>query len=422
MGARQGLFAVIASVAIQLTLGIIYIWSVFQTGIANAIFNGNNAHAAMVFSIVLALFGIGGLIAGKLTIKLGLRRVIFMGGLILSVGTLIASFVQPEFGWLLWLSYGLLGGLGMGFTYSTTIACAQKWYPHKKGMITGVIVAALGFGGVIFTPLIEWMIEIFGGIGTLHQVGGEMMTLRVLAGVFFLVCSVGSIFTIDPPEGHMADKVAANPKAAGTARNFTSKEMIKTPQFYLLAAAFIFSVIGGLMMIGFARPIAIAHNLGYTVATFGVISIALFNSIGRLFWGAVSDKLGRTTTLIILLMLSGGMSLMVNIAEGILIIVVIALIGFSFGGILSNFPALTSDLFGSKYMGENYGFVLIGFGVGAIIASQVAGHFANISQYYDDIGMLSPAFITASVFATLAIGIMFVLRVFGKKAIAPESS
>lgn len=417
MGARQGVLAVIASVAIQLTLGIIYIWSVFQTGIANAIFNGNNAHAAMVFSIVLALFGIGGLVGGKLAARFGLRRVIFLGGLILGTGTLIASFVQPEFGWLLWLSYGLLGGLGMGFTYSTTIACAQKWYPHKKGMITGIIVAALGFGGVIFTPLIEWMIGIFGGVGTLYQVGGEMMTLRVLAAVFFVVCSAGSIFTVEPPEGHMADKAAASPKAAGTARNFTSKEMIKTPQFYLLTAAFIFSVIGGLMMIGFARPIAVAHGL-YETATIGVLAIALFNSIGRLFWGAMSDRLGRIPTLIILLALSGGMSLMMNVVSGYFIYVIIALIGFSFGGILSNFPALTSDLFGSKFMGENYGFVLMGFGVGAIISSQVAGHFANVSQYYDDISRLSPAFITAATFAGLGIIIMVILRVFGKKAAA----
>ena len=415
MGAKQGLFAVIASVAIQLTLGIIYIWSVFQTGIANAIFAGDNAQAAMVFSIVLALFGIGGLIAGKLTVKFGLQRVIFLGGLILSTGTFIASFVQPEFGWLLWLSYGFLGGLGMGFTYSTTIACAQKWYPHKKGMITGVIVAALGFGGVIFTPLIEWMIQLFGGVGTLYQVGGEMATLRVLAAVFFVVCTVGSIFTKEPPEGHMADKVAASPKAAGTARNFTSKEMIKTPQFYLLAAAFIFSVIGGLMMIGFARPIAVAHGL-YTTATIGVLAIALFNSIGRLFWGAMSDKLGRIPTLIFLLTLSAGMSLLINVVTGYAIYVVIALIGFSFGGILSNFPALTSDLFGNKFMGENYGFVLIGFGIGAIIASQVAGHFANIAQYHDDISLLAPAFITAVVFAALAICVIFVLRMFMKKA------
>ncbi|MCL2236553.1 MAG: MFS transporter [Defluviitaleaceae bacterium] len=418
MSAKQGVFAVIASVAIQLTLGIIYIWSVFQTGIANAIFNGNNAHAAMVFSIVLALFGIGGLVAGKLTKKIGLRKVIFLGGLILGTGTMIASFVQPEFGWLLWLSYGLLGGLGMGFTYSTTIACAQKWYPHKKGMITGIIVAALGFGGVIFTPLIEWMIYIFGGVGTLYEVGGEMMTLRVLAIVFFVVCTVGSIFTIEPPEGHMADKVAANPKAAGTARNFTSKEMIKTPQFYLLAVAFIFSVIGGLMMIGFARPIAVAHGL-YTTATIGVLAIALFNSIGRLFWGAVSDRLGRSTTMIILLIVSGGMSLLLTVASGYVIYVLFALIGFSFGGLLSNFPALTSDLFGSKFMAENYGFVLIGFGVGAIISSQVAGHFANVAYNpatsLTDVALMSPAFVTAAVFAGLAIGIMFILRVFSKK-------
>ena len=415
VNANKGIFAVIAAVAIQLTLGIIYIWSVFQTGIANAIFDGNNAHAAMVFSIVLSLFGIGGLVAGKLTKKIGLRKVIFLGGLILGSGTLIASFVRPEFGWLLWLSYGFLGGLGMGFTYSTTIACAQKWYPHKKGMITGVIVAALGFGGVIFTPLIEWMITSFNYAGHI----GELMTLRVLAAIFFIVCTVGSIFTVEPPEGHMADKIAANPKAAGSARNFTSKEMIKTPQFYLLAAAFIFSVIGGLMMIGFARPIAVAHGL-YATATIGVLAIALFNSIGRLFWGAVSDRLGRATTMIILLIISGGMSLLLTIAGGYTIYLLFALIGFSFGGLLSNFPALTSDLFGSKFMAENYGFVLIGFGVGAIISSQVAGHFANVA--YDpvasltDVVLMSPAFVVAAVFAGLGVGLMLILARMAKKA------
>jgi len=93
MKAKQGVLAVIASVAIQLTLGIIYIWSVFQTGIANAIFGGNNAHAAMVFSIVLGLFGVGGLIGGKLVVKIGLRKVVLLGGTTLGIGTFIASWV-----------------------------------------------------------------------------------------------------------------------------------------------------------------------------------------------------------------------------------------------------------------------------------------------------------------------------------------
>jgi len=406
---KQGLYAVIAAVAIQLTLGIIYIWSVFQTGIADSIFDGDNVAAGLVFSLLLAAFATGSLIGGRLTVRFTVRRVVFIGGIILAVGTFAASFVRPEFGWLLWLTYGVMGGLGMGFTYTTTIACAQKWYPHKKGFITGIIVAALGFGGVIFTPIIERLIYNFGGEGV-----GELNTFMVLSIIFLVVCSAGSIFIVPPPEGYMPVKAAANNKSAinSTIDSKTPKEMIKTPQFYLITAAFVVAVIGGLMMIGFARPIAVARGLEDT-ATIGVLAIALFNSIGRLFWGAVSDRIGRNTTLIILLVCSGAFSLLVNAAQGYFIYVLIALIGFSFGGILSNFPALTSDLFGPKFMAANYGIVLLGFGVGAIISSQVAGHFANIAA--DDISLMFPAFVIAAGFAAIGVVLMLILRKISKK-------
>ncbi|MCL2170104.1 MAG: MFS transporter, partial [Defluviitaleaceae bacterium] len=252
--ARKGIFAVIAAVVIQFTLGIIYIWSVFQTGIADKIFDGNNASAGLVFSLVLMFFGVGGIFGGKLATKFSVRMVVFIGGIIISVGTFIASFTQPEFGWLLWVSYGVMGGLGMGVAYTTTIAAAQKWYPHKKGLITGIIVGALGFGGVIFTPIIEWLIETFGGFGM-----GELNTLMVLSGVFLVVCTVGSIFMVTPPEGYLADKVTKTAVRAST-RDYSPKEMLKTPECYLLILAFIFSVVAGLMMINFARPIAIARG------------------------------------------------------------------------------------------------------------------------------------------------------------------
>jgi len=409
MNAKQGVFAVIAAVAIQLTLGIIYIWNVFQTGIADMIFDGNNAAAGLVFSLVLAFFAVGGIFGGRMATKYSVRRVVFVGGLIIAVGTFIAAWTRPEFGWLLWLSYGVMGGLGMGFAYTTTIACAQKWYPHKKGLITGIIVTGLGFGGVIFTPIIEWLIAQFGGFGA-----GELNTLMVLSGVFLVVCTIGSIFMVDPPEGYMAEKTTSTAVSA-TTRNFTPKEMLRTPQCYLVIVAFIFAVIGGLMMIGFARPIAVARGLEDT-ATIGVLAIALFNSVGRLFWGTISDKIGRINTLIILLVISGTFSLLVNTVQGYFIYVLIALIGFSFGGILSTFPALTSDLFGSKYMAGNYGFILLGFGAGAIISSQVAGHFANISYAYDDINLMFPAFVIAASFAGLGLVIMFILKRMGKKA------
>ena len=408
--AKQGLFAVLGAIAIQLTLGIAYIWSVFQTGIAESIFNGDNAAAGLVFSLLLAFLAIGSLIGGRLVVRYTTRRVIFIGGILLGVGTFAASLVQPQFGWLLWLSYGVIGGLGMGFCYATTIACAQKWYPHKRGMITGVIVAALGMGGVIFTPLIEMMIINFGGFGV-----GEFNTFRVLSVVFLVVCCTGSIFMHTPPEGYMADKVAANSKTAA-ARNYTSKEMLRTPQCYILILAFVLSVVGGLMIIGFARPIAVAHGMEAT-ATIGVLAIALLNSMGRLFWGAVSDRIGRFATLTILLIGTACLALLLGVVQGYIIYVVIALIGFCFGGILSNYGAITSDLFGAKYMAANYGIVLLGFGGGAIVATQVGGHFANIADLYG-ISAMTPAFIIAATCAGVGVVLMFILKGLAKKAAA----
>ena len=406
---RKGIYAVLGAVAIQLTLGIAYIWSVFQTGVAESIFDGNNAAAGLVFSLLLASLAVGSLLGGRLTVKYTTRRIVFIGGIILGVGTFAASLTQSGFGWLLWVSYGVMGGLGMGFTYTTTIACAQKWYPHKKGFITGIIVAALGFGGVIFTPVIERVIEMFGG-----RAYGELNAFMVLGVIFLVVCSVGSFFLVDPPEGYRTDEATAKPKANVTAKNYTSAEMLKTLRCYLLTITFVLSVVGGLIMIGFAMPIAEARDL--QGAVYGVMAIALFNSIGRLFWGTVSDKIGRFNTLTILLVASGGLSLLVNIMPGYSVYVVIALIGFCFGGILSNFPALTSDLFGSKYMAGNYGFVLLGFGGGAIAATQVAGHFANIADQYG-IERMFPAFVIAACCAGAGAVLIFVLRLMNKKAV-----
>ena len=400
----KGIYIVFSAVAIQLTLGIAYIWSVFQTGIANSIFGGDNAAAGLSFSLLIAMMTIGSVIGGKLTAKYSIRRVVFAGGIILSAGFFFASFVTANIAWLLWVTYGIMGGIGMGFTYTTTIACAQKWYPHKKGLITGIIVSALGFGGVIFTPIVESVITAFGGAGV-----GEPKAFMVLSAIFLVVCSAGSFFLKNPPEGYMMDKVVASAKAAPPAKSVTSSEMLKTPQFYLLTATFLLACMGGLMMIGFAKPIAVAKGLAQT-ATIGVLAIAMFNSLGRLFWGMVSDKLGRINTLIVLLGIAAVLSLLVNVANGYWIYVLIALIGFSYGGLLSNFPSLTADLFGAKNMATNYGFVLLGFGAGAVISSQIAGYYKNISAAANDINLMFPAFVIASCCAAAGIVMMLVLR------------
>ena len=399
---KQGLYTVCAAVAIQLTLGVAYIWSVFQTGIADSIFGGDNAAAGLSFSLLIALMCVGSAIGGKLVARYSTAPVVFAGGVILSLGFFLASFVTSDYAWLLWVTYGVMGGIGMGFSYSTTIACAQKWYPHKKGLVTGIIVSALGFGGVVFTPIVEYVISAFGGTGI-----GESKAFMVLSAIFLVVCSVGSLFIKEAPEGYLVNAASSNAAAQKPAKSITTSEMLRTTQFYLLTITFLFACMGGLMMIGFAKPIAVAKGLAET-ATIGVLAISMFNSIGRLFWGAMSDKLGQINTLIILLSITAVLSLLVNSANGYLIYVLIACIGFSYGGLLSTFPALTAHLFGAKHMAINYGLVLLGFGSGAIISGQIAGYYKNIAS--NDINLMFPAFVIASCCAVVGIVMMVILK------------
>jgi len=389
-----------AAIAIQLTLGVAYIWSVFQTGIADSLFGGDNAAAGLTFSLLLATLTLGSVIGGKLAVKYSTRIVVFAGGIILSIGFFLASFVTENNPWLLWLTYGTMGGVGMGFTYSTTIACVQKWYPHKKGFVTGIIVAALGFGGVVFTPVVEILITAFGGTGM-----GEPKTFMVLSFIFLIVCSAGSLFLINPPAGFIA--YTASFSASAEIKDYSPSQMLKSVKFYLLTGAFLLACMGGLMMIGFAKPIAVAKGLEAT-ATIGVLAISMFNSIGRLTWGMVSDKLGRKNTIIILLSGTAVLSLFMRAASGNWIFVLIALIGFFYGGLLSSFPSLTADLFGAKHMSTNYGIVLLGFGAGAIISSQIAGFYRNAA--INDINLMFPAFVIASICAAAGIVLMLILK------------
>jgi len=414
----QGIAVIIAASAIQLTVGIAYVWSLFQTGVAESIFGGNHASAGLTFSILLAILSLGSIVGGRLATAFSTRLVVFVGGLILSAGFFLASFTTPNVPWLLWVTYGGMGGIGMGFLYSTTIACVQQWYPEKKGQVTGIIVAALGLGGVVFTPPIEWLITTFGGQGY-----GEPNTFMVLSGLFLIVCTVGSLFMRDPadPEEEAAaanadaatdDEVALAAPAVSLRHNFTPGEMLRTPQFYMTVIIMMLACMGGLMMIAFARPIGVA-KVSEATATIGVLAIAMSNSLGRLFWGAISDRLGPYTTIIILLAGSGVLSLFMNTAQSFWVFVLIGVIGFFYGGILGTFPSLVSDQFGPKYMATNYGFVLMGFGAGAIIASQVGGIFKNIAA--DDINLMFPAFVIVSVAALIGMGMMFVLRALNRK-------
>jgi len=422
---RQGFLAVLAAIAIQLIVGIAYIWSVFQDTVTYTLFGGRNELAALTFSILLVVITFGSIVGGRLAIKYSTRIVVFFGGIILSLGFFLASFVTAQNPWILWVTYGFMGGVGLGFTYSTTIAIVQKWYPHKKGLVTGIILSALGLGSVVFAPFIEWLVGIFMNTEmlntTLHwyrhfAYSGIPETFRVLAIIFLVVFTIGAIFLKNPPDGYMADIAVAARKFKPKQEDMSPRQMLKTPQFYLTMFAFLLACVGGMMIIAFAMPIATARGgqLAET-AVIGVMAIGLFNSFGRILWGSVSDKIGRKNTIMILLALSAALfPFVIAMSNNVGLYAYLAVIGLMYGGLLATFPALTADLFGAKHMSTNYGFVLLGFGIASVVATQIGGHFRNVSAMSGNISDMFPAFLIASVCSLGGIVMIWLLRMINK--------
>ncbi len=394
------ILTLISVIVIQLCVGIAYIWSVFQSGLAQSLFEGNNASASLPYSILLAILSGGSIIGGILASKISIKYVVMIGGFIISLGFFLASFTTPEFPESLWLTYGVLGGIGMGFVYSPSIACVQKCFPDKKGLVTGLVVAGLGLGGVIFTPIVESIITLNGGSGE-----GELMAFRIIAIIFLVVCTIGSLFLNTP-------NTTATNTASASIKDLRPMQVLKSPIFYLITISMLLACMSGLMMIGFAKPIAIGRGMVET-ASIGVLMISLSNAAGRLVWGMVSDKIGRVNTLIILMLGGAAMSLLVNFAQGALIFVLIAFVGFFYGGFLSTFPSLTAEAFGPKNVAINYGMVLIGFGVAAIVSSYIAGIFLNLAD--GDMDKMFPAFAIAAACSLVGVAVILLVKKMLKK-------
>jgi OFA family oxalate/formate antiporter-like MFS transporter len=283
----------------------------------------------------------------------------------------------------------------MGTTYTTIIACCQKWFPDKRGLITGMIVSALGFGGLIFTPVARMLID----------TRGVMETFVWFAVIFIAVCVAGGQFIKNPPAGFKPQGwTPPAAAAAAAAKDHSPSEMLRTPQFYMVTITLMFACTAGLMVIPFAKVLGMQGGLSDAVATSGVMIISLFNSFGRLFWGAISDKLGRRNTVLALLIVAGVSMLCLANAQMYTILVLIAVIAFMYGGYLGVFPALTADFWGLRNMGMNYGLVLLGFGVAAVGASYVAGYFKDLT------GGFGTAFLIAAIASFAGAVLIFFLK------------
>ncbi len=375
-------FVVVGALLIQLCLGAIYAWSVFTPYLIKPPFNFTSTQTQIVFSVSLATFAVVMVLAGRWQAKVGPRLVSLVGGVVLGAGYLLAGFLGQSFIAQV-IFIGLVGGAGIGLAYVCPIAVGMKWFPDKKGLITGLAVAGFGFGALIW-------VKLAGSWGGLLETMGVLNVFKLYGIIFAAAVILGSTWMVNPPEGWKPEgwepptTDASGQAAAGTVE-FTPKEMLRTPQFYALWVMFIFSSMAGLMTIGNIKLFgidALQSRAGLTEAEASAVAgtamavfYSLANGLGRIIWGTISDKIGRKTALIVMCASQGVVMLLFYWLGGVpaLLYLGALLIGFNFGGNFSLFPTATADLFGTKSVGLNYGWVFTAYGVGGIIGPIMAG-------------------------------------------------
>jgi OFA family oxalate/formate antiporter-like MFS transporter len=285
--------------------------------------------------------------AGYIADKRGPRRLALLGGVLAGIGWIATSFIEtPE---ALYITYGL-GGIGVGMTYATSVGLASKWFPKRRGLANGFTSFGYGFGAGVLNPAISWIITSMDLSAAFMYIGGVM-----LVTLFSL-----SFITRYPPSNWLqreASKVSSQSKKVGVENEFTPRDMIKTRAWWHLYLAFFLTASTGLMVTSQLSPMGEAFNLSQSIVLTAAIVFPIFNGLGRIFGGWVSDRLGREITMT-LFFVSQGVSALLLLLLGsneVAFIIIICLIGLCWGPIFTFFPSITADYYGRKNSSTNYG-------------------------------------------------------------------
>jgi len=294
---KNPLVILIAATGINLTLGVLYSWSIISKDLV-LIFGWSNSAASIPYTVAIIVFAAALLVAGRLQDQMGPKRFVFTGVILVGTGLLVSSFSSTPA--MMIISYGVLVGAGIGFGYSCVTPAVMKWWHQdKKGLVTGIVVGGFGVASIYVAPLTTLLLQYY----------GLSLTFRIL-GIFVLVVGLPlSLIITNPPAGYKpvapAAKIAAiDPVPLQRNRDYEWKEMLKTPQFYMLWIMFAFASSAGLMIIGSISLIA-AQQTGFEAGFLLVVLLALFNAAGRIGGGLLSDKIGRIRTLQFMIILQG---------------------------------------------------------------------------------------------------------------------
>jgi OFA family oxalate/formate antiporter-like MFS transporter len=375
-----------AAIVTQVCLGAVYGWSVFVAPLVSAT-GWSLTQVSLTFTLAIACLGVGTIVGGLWLDRSGPRPVVTLAGLLYGAGYLLAAwFVTRRSLAGVYLSYGVLGGVGMGMGYITPVATIAKWFPDRRGLMTGVAVAGYGAGALIMSPFAARSIA----------ARGVPATFAILGIVYFTLIAIASRFYANPPAGWRPagwTPSGAVLRAAST-YDFTVREAMRTLPFWTLWLMLFLNVSAGIMIISQASPMA-QQTVGMTpVAAAGMVGIiSMFNGAGRVFWAWVSDAIGRARVYLLLYLIQAAIFfLLPRLTSVTAFSAALAVIGLCYGGGFGTMPSFTADFFGAKFIGGIYGWILLAWAAAAIPSPLLIARLRETTGRYDQ-AIVSIAFV-----------------------------
>ncbi|HKE58186.1 MAG TPA: OFA family MFS transporter [Pyrinomonadaceae bacterium] len=364
----------LAGVFMQVALGAVYAWSVFRVPLARQ-FGWSISEVTLTFTISIFVLGISAFFGGLWLNREGPRVVALTGGVLYGLGVFLASFSAHKLWWL-YLSYGLIGGVGLGLGYIVPVAVLVKWFPDRRGLITGIAVGGFGAGALITAPVATDLIQSVGVLSTFAYLG-----------IAYLVVTVGAaLFMQNPPEDWRPEGWTPTHSEVSqrAGRDYTLVEALKTWQWYALWLLLFLNTFAGISIISQEAPIfeeLVGVSAVVAASMVGIASIG--NAVGRVFWAWVSDLITRRATFFVMFVLQILLFwFLPNVTMIALMTIMTFIVLMCYGGGFGTMPAFAADYFGSKNVGPIYGLMLTAWGTASAVGPLLIAYMRQTTGSY----------------------------------------
>ena len=358
----------------QMALGAVYAWSVFKTPLTKQ-FHWSTPDVTFTFTICIFVLGVAAFFGGLWLNKTTPRVVALTGGFLYGLGVFLASFSADKLWWL-YLSYGVIGGIGLGFGYIVPVAVLVKWFPDRRGLITGIAVGGFGAGALVTAPLAARLIQSVGVLETFAWLGVGYLIVTIATGFFMQ----------NPPAGWKPTGWAPTTQQAAqrATSDYTLGDALKTWQWWALWFLLFLNTSAGISLISQEAPIFQELSKASAIVAAGMVGIvSIGNAVGRVLWAFVSDFLTRRWTFVVMFVLQVALFWVLPSLSSVAIVTIVSfMILMCYGGGFGTLPAFTADYFGAKNVGPIYGLMLTAWGCASAFGPLLIANFRQATGTY----------------------------------------